>query len=490
MSDDHDKTLPYEELRRRLEEAEETIRAIRNGEIDALVVSPSSGEQVFTLHGGEDGYRAFMETMGQGAAAVSGTGEILYVNSVLAAMNGRPASALLGRSFSDQFDRTTATELRNLIASAETSGSAASSREVIIENCCEERHYLVSAEPLQIGVMAGWAITFTDLTERVRAEASVSAGRAARAIIASANEAVIVCDLHGRITHTNAAVTSIHEGDIVGQPFHEAIDLRISGSIGLLQAEDIIRLAIGGTPVQGLEARAPQAPRTKDLLISAAPLAPTEGTISGCVVTLIDLSQRKAAERQQMLLMAELDHRVKNTLTLVLSILGRTSESDIETFKRTFAGRIHALAATHNLLSNNSWAGLSVGEVLSAELAPYGASNRVDSDVADIKMKPRAAVAIGLVFHELASNAVKYGALSVPKGHVEVRLRDRTGAGSTVIEWIERGGPAVMEPTRTGFGRTVITKSLSYARDGGSELIFDPNGIRCLIRIPSDDLAN
>ena len=128
-------------------------------------------------------------------------------------------------------------------------------------------------------------------------------------------------------------------------------------------------MAISGAAVQGLEAYAAKAPRTKDLLVSAAPLSP-EGAISGCVITMVDLSQRKAAEKHQNLLMGELDHRVKNTLTLVLSILDRTREESIDEFKKSFSARIHALAATHNLLSRSSWSGLTIGEVVTTELAP------------------------------------------------------------------------------------------------------------------------
>ena len=178
----------------------------------------------------------------------------------------------------------------------------------------ESRYFLASAEPLQIGVVNGWAVTFTDLTDRVRAEASDAAERVARAIIASANEAVVVCDAEGKITHANAAVLAIQEGDLFGQPFQDAIELKFGDAIGLLLSEDLVRMAIAGSAVQGIEAHAPNAPRAKDLLVSAAPLSGAQGTISGCVITMVDLSQRKAAERQQFLLMAELDHRVKNTL--------------------------------------------------------------------------------------------------------------------------------------------------------------------------------
>ncbi|HEY1781439.1 MAG TPA: HWE histidine kinase domain-containing protein [Roseiarcus sp.] len=479
----------HKELLWRLEEAEETIRAIRQGEIDALVMRPVQHEQVFTLGGDNDSYRAFMETMGHGAAALGANGEILYANSILTALIGKPLAQLQGLPFANQFDETTGAQIKSLLAAAEASNDAASSCEISLTNGDEDRYYLASAEPLQTGVVNGWAITLTDLTDRVRAEKSVAAERTARAIIASANEAVVVCDIEGAITHANAAVQAIAEGDVLGRPFHEAIQLAFNDATGLVQTADLVRMAISGAAVQGLEAYAAKAPRTKDLLVSAAPLSP-EGAISGCVITMVDLSQRKAAEKQQNLLMAELDHRVKNTLTLVLSILERTREESIDEFKKSFSARIHALAATHNLLSKSSWSGLSIGEVVTTELAPYlqDPHDRVKLKGATITLKPRAAIALGLIVHELASNAVKYGALSCEGGAVSLFSTLGAPGEPATVEWREFGGPPVTKPRSSGFGHVVITRSLGYSPQGGAEVRFEPDGLRCLIRIPPEDI--
>ena len=147
--------------------------------------------------------------------------------------------------------------------------------------------------------------------------------------------------------------------------------------------------------------------------------------------------QRKAAEKQQQLLMAELNHRVKNTLTLVLSILGRTREESVDEFKKSFSARIHALAPTHNLLSNNSWNGLSIAEVAHTELAPYvqGTRDRVKLAGPKIILKPRAAIALGLIFHELASNAAKYGALSSEAGEVGMTAFASFPGEPVMVEW-------------------------------------------------------
>ncbi len=165
------------------------MRAIREGEVDALVVRPAHNEQIFTLQGETDSYRAFMETMGHGAAALGAEGEILYANSVLTSLIGKPLVQLQGLRFADQFNEEVGAQIRSLFEAAEASNSAASSCEISLNDGDERRYYLASAEPLQVGVVHGWAVTLTDLTDRVSAEKSVAAERAARAIIASANGA-------------------------------------------------------------------------------------------------------------------------------------------------------------------------------------------------------------------------------------------------------------------------------------------------------------
>jgi two-component sensor histidine kinase len=256
----------------------------------------------------------------------------------------------------------------------------------------------------------------------------------------------------------------------------------------------MIEMVIAGTPLRGLEAVASMAPKVKDYLVSAAPLRVAGDLISGAVITMVDLSHRKAAEKQQVLLMRELDHRVKNTLTLVASICNRTaSNSDtVEAFQKAFSGRIQALAATHTLLLGNSWSFLNLGDIVMTELAPYieATTEQVTIDGLNIAVTPHCAIAFGLIVHELTTNAVKYGALSQEEGHVTVRAvgRDSEKNGAFVLEWRESGGPRVMSPERKGFGHTVVERSLQYS-GGGAEFDFDPAGVICRIAIPSEELS-
>ena len=363
------------ELRRRLEEAEETLRAIREGEVDALMVrNPRSEDEVFTLEG-DASYYAFMEAMDLGAAAFDEANRLLYANKTLRELLHLPGENIEISHLSAALDEETRLLVANLMRDARDAKKTSEIRVLVGDN---ELHLLVTAAPLHVGANRGLAVTFTDITAKVRAAAAEASERAAHSIIASANEAVVVCDVDGMVTHANAAVASIYPGNPIGRLFGEVIPLTLPDTTGLLQAGDVIALAIAGTSVQGIEAVAPEAPRVRDLLLSAAPLRVGSDKVSGCVITMVDLSQRKAAEKQQLLLMGELDHRVKNTLALVLSICKRTAstEETVSGFQVAFSGRIQALAATHNLLADRSWSSISIAEVVNADSIPLSAAPR------------------------------------------------------------------------------------------------------------------
>ncbi|QQR38718.1 sensor histidine kinase [Devosia rhizoryzae] len=472
------------ELRIRLDEAEQTLKAIREGQVDALVIDTPEAAEIFTIEGEGQSYRAFMEAMDVGAAAVDHTGRILYVNANLAGTLGSGLNSLQGVRFGDVVAPAIAGSIESVFSRGEDSV------EIQLNQHGRDSHFLVSAKPMRLGTTAGYAVTFTDVTERVEAELALQSERAARAVIASANEAVLVCDRNGVVTHGNLAAQNLYSGDPVGRKFADIVPLTFPGATGMLQASDIVEMAIQGTAVQGIEAHAPNAPRVKDYQISAAPLQVGEDAVSGCVITMVDMSQRKAAEKQQLLLMRELDHRVKNTLALVLSIAGRTihHEDTLEGFQKAFTGRIQALAATHNLLAENSWTDLTIADVVQAELAPHGGGvGRIHIEGLDRNIAPRAAIALGLVIHELATNAAKYGALSTRDGRIDVRT---TGSDNETfrIEWRETGGPAVAVPTRKGFGQNVIARSLQYTPSGGAEIEYAPEGVICRIALPVEDL--
>jgi two-component sensor histidine kinase len=192
------------------------------------------------------------------------------------------------------------------------------------------------------------------------------------------------------------------------------------------------------------------------------------------------------AERQQKLLLDELNHRVKNTLATVQSIAAQTLRTNPEprAFREAFEARLVALAGTHDLLTAGAWRGAALRDVAQLEFRPYG-PERYRLDGPEVSLSPAEALSLGLLFHELATNAAKYGALSTGQGRVDVAWSVREDGGRRLaLTWTETGGPPVVAPTRRGFGSRLIERSLSGELGGEAVLEFAPDGLRCHVVLP------
>ncbi len=205
-----------------------------------------------------------------------------------------------------------------------------------------------------------------------------------------------------------------------------------------------------------------------------------------------EIVARIAAEAHQKLLLDELNHRVKNTLATVQSIAAQSLRhgTDVNSVRDSFEARLVALSQAHNLLTRDNWRGASLAELLKTELVAYGGAEgeRVAITGEEVWLAPSTAVALGMAFHELATNAVKYGALSGAEGRIDVSWTV-VGPGrerQLRIVWIESGGPPVMKPERRGFGSRVIVGGLAHQLDGVVDLAFAETGVVCTIvfRLP------
>ncbi len=183
----------------------------------------------------------------------------------------------------------------------------------------------------------------------------------------------------------------------------------------------------------------------------------------------------------------ELNHRVKNTLATVLSIvtLTRRRATDLDSYVDSLSGRIRALSATHDLLTSNEWSSIELRQIILAELAPYLGANgeHVSLEGPDIRLAPNDALTFGLAVHELATNAAKYGALSLLSGRISIRWEKLSDAVAEV-HWQETGGPAVTEPAKRGFGRELIEKILARELNSPIKLSFEADGLQCVFRVP------
>lgn len=222
-------------------------------------------------------------------------------------------------------------------------------------------------------------------------------------------------------------------------------------------------------------------------LMRIFPYRTTDGATDGAIVTFLDVPQLQ-------LMVSELNHRVKNILAVVMSMASQMVRryGSMEAFADAFLGRITGLAKTHEILSRNGWSSVSLGDLIGWELAAFVAdAGRASHDGPALQLRPRAVTTLGIIIHELATNAMKYGALSQPEGHLDVnwRLEDRDGRSNLILRWRERGGPPVVAPTHKGFGTEMIERSVAFEFAGTATLDYDTDGLVATLVIPADEVV-
>jgi PAS domain S-box-containing protein len=225
-------------------------------------------------------------------------------------------------------------------------------------------------------------------------------------------------------------------------------------------------------------------------LVRSSSVRDAQGKFLYCVRVVHDITERKLAEDRQKLLIDELNHRVKNTLATVQSLATQTAHGTDSpaAFLAAFEGRLIALSEAHDQLTRRHWGSAELRDIVVGATAPYAGDRpgRIETEGDTITIKPRAALTLALVLHELTTNAAKYGALSVPDGRVTVRweIQESSSRPLLTLEWRERGGPPVAPPTRQGFGTRFIDGSIVTELRGTARLAFDAAGLCCTIAFP------
>jgi PAS domain S-box-containing protein len=225
------------------------------------------------------------------------------------------------------------------------------------------------------------------------------------------------------------------------------------------------------------------------------PLRNEAGEVLGLTCASVDVTERKEGEAHLRLLLRELTHRSKNLLAVIQAMARQTANhaGSTDAFLAQFGSRLQALAASHDLLVRESWYGASLGELIRSQLSNYldgTAVQQVRIEGPAIALKPEAAQNLGLALHELAINAAKFGALSVPAGRVSITWvkREATPDNAVELDWREELGPKVKARRKKGFGSMVIERNLARALDAEVNMDFNPDGLHCHIVLPASQI--
>lgn len=338
------------------------------------------------------------------------------------------------------------------------------------------------------GTFMGLTGVNTDITEREQAEKALrDSEERFRTVVEASPAGMVMTDGDGRILMINAHCERLfgyERDELVGRTIEVLVPSSVRGhhpELRNLQVErppsQLVKREVMGCRKDGREI---------PLEIGVNPIRTLEGV--RVIATVSDIAERKRAEAQRELLLAELNHRVKNTLAVVQGLAHQTFRNIDAPARRAFEGRLQALATAHDLLTRSHWESTSLHQLASDTLQLRGAyRERISATGPPVSLTPHAALAIALALHELFTNTLKYGALSAEAGSVSLSWAQAEGEGTLRMVWRERGGPPVSAPSHRGFGSLLLERTLARDLDGRVELTFDPAGVVCTIEMPMSE---
>lgn len=313
-----------------------------------------------------------------------------------------------------------------------------------------------------------------------------------RRILAATTDSVNVLGLDGRLisVHGSAAffgATSF--ADLLGRPWADFWPLP-EGREVVLRAIENARAGRTSRFQAEAEAAPGAALESQWWDIVVAPMNGADGRPERLLAVARDITEIKQNETRQTVLMHEMAHRMKNTLAMVQAVATQTlrNAASLDEASEAFGARLLALAQAQDVLMQGAWSSASLAGIVSSAVALHGDGepDRFRVEGVDVTLGPKPALTLALMLHELGTNATKYGALSVPDGHVAItwEIVPAEGAARLRLRWEEIGGPPVRPPTRAGFGSRLIERSLVHSFGGTARLSFPPTGVVLTMEAP------
>lgn len=463
------------------------LRAIRGGDVDALVIQGAAGPQVYVLQGQDaETNRIRGEMLAQVSDAVIAVNNnqcVIYLNAAAERLYGFAASEALGRAMTEIF------EIRWRHPDDETAASAALREQgewrgenVHVTRDGREVHVESGITVLREkgGQTSGMLAVIRDTSERKQHEQKVLVSEIRyRRLFETAHDGVIIIDpVTRKIVDANPFMTKMlgySHDQLVGKELFEIGLLKdeIESQKMFRELKSSYQVRYENLPLKHRDGRQQEVEVVANLYDESG------WPVIQCNIR--DITERKHAEEQVQLLLAEVNHRAKNLLAVVQAVAHQTAKyGDPVTFSARLSDRIGGLAAGQDLVVRNLWQGVDVADLVEAQLAHFKdlIGTRILVGGPRSLLTTAAAQGIGMALHELTTNAAKYGALS--NAHGRVRIEWETTAGDKPMfsmSWLEDGGPKVVAPTRNGFGQTVIGRMAEAAVDGVVDIAFGENGL-------------
>lgn len=340
--------------------------------------------------------------------------------------------------------------------------------------------------------VAGAVVTIVDITDLKSKQFEISQARSfAEAIVETVRHPLLALGGDLRVRSANAAFHEIFgfsSDETMGHLIYELLE----GQSNVPPLRELLeRLVPEHRRIDDYEVNL-GVPRlgSRTMLMNARCIADSQGSGELVLLAIEDITERRETARHQELLMGELSHRVKNTLAVVQSIAAQTlrHSGSLETFGEAFQGRLQALARANDAIIDGSWKGVTLRHTIQRSLRPFAMEGRISlADGPEIDLLPQACLAITMILHELTTNAVKYGALSVTDGSIAIawRIEASEGGETICVDWKERDGPAVVPRSRKGQGSRFIERSIAYELDGTASMVFDPSGLQAKLSFPA-----